>query len=448
LSRVSVPVDLSASFLISPNDSRWDLVQRVATSRFSKATQLRDIFFYICRRALADPNATIKEYEIGCNVLGRKEDFNPNDDNIVRVQFTHLRKKLEEYFSSEGKDEPIQIVVPKGSYLPRFEAKSSTVHVPETAATAPLVNQPSPAGRRGLSKWVWTAWVWAALSLVAILAIGGAYVATRQSAINNPPQPARDPFWSRLFGNSQPVGVVVADTCLVMLQDVLHTDVLLADYSNRQYPENILRRETDPKLRSALQLIAARQYTSFADTNIAFRLRALTQQFANSRVSVRYARDLSIRDFKTGSFVLIGSRRAIPWVQLFEPQLNFIYQEDKLKHQFYFRNVNPKPGEPAAYIPSEKDGIQETFADVAFLPNLQNNGSILILSGITMAASEAAGELVLRGNFAAELTRMLGKDGVRDKYFEILLKSDTVAGTVRDFQIVTYRIVKPEATGN
>jgi hypothetical protein len=441
LSRVLVPGDLSSTFVVSPNDSRWDLVQRVAASRFSKPTQLRDIFFYICRRALTDPNAIIKEYEIGCNVLGRKEDFNPNDDNIVRVQFTHLRKKLEEYFSSEGKDEPVQIVVPKGSYLPRFEARRAPEVLPEAL---PVHQTPAHESKPGLSKWVW-----AALALVCVLAMAGAYLATRHTAsINNAPQPARDPFWSRLFGSSQPVGVVVADTCLVMLQDVLHTDVLLADYSNRQYPENILRREPDLKLRSALQLIATRQYTSFADTNIAFRLRALTQQFTNSRVSVRYARDLSIRDFKTGSFVLIGSRRAIPWIQLFEPKLNFTYQEDKSKHQFYFRNVSPKAGELAAYVPSEKDGIQETFADVAFLPNLQNSGSILILSGITMAASEAAGELVLRSDFAAELSRMLGTDGVRDKYFEILLKSDTVGGTVRDFKIVTYRIVKPESSAN
>jgi hypothetical protein len=443
LSRVLVPGDLSSGFIVSPNDSRWDLVQRVAASRFSKPTQLRDIFFYICRRALVDPNATIKEYEIGCNVLGRKEDFNPNDDNIVRVQFTHLRKKLEEYFSSEGKDEPVQIVVPKGSYLPRFEPKSSAAQLPEVSATVPLVNQTPIDRGHGLSKWIWIA-----LLFGGVLAIAGSYLAMRQGATNNQPQPARDPFWSRLFDNSQPVGVVVADTCLVMLQDVLHTDVLLSDYSNRQYPDNILRREPDLKLRSALQLIASRQYTSFADTSIAFRLRALTQQFTNSRVSVRYARDLSIRDFKTGSFVLIGSRRAIPWVQLFEPELNFIYQEDKLKHQFYFRNVNPKPGELAAYVPTEKDGVQETYADVAFLPNLQNNGSILILSGITMAASEAAGELVLRSSFAAELSQMLGKEGIRDKYFEILLKSDTVAGTVRDFQIVTHRIIKPDAILN
>jgi hypothetical protein len=41
-----------------------------------------------------------------------------------------------------------------------------------------------------------------------------------------------------------------------------------------------------------------------------------------------------------------------------------------------------------------------------------------------------------------------GKDGSRDKYFEILPKSDTGARNARDFQILTYRIVTPEAAGN
>jgi len=53
------------------NDERWDLVQRIVSSRhFSKAPQLRDILIYICQRGIRHPTAVIKEHEIGCNVLG------------------------------------------------------------------------------------------------------------------------------------------------------------------------------------------------------------------------------------------------------------------------------------------------------------------------------------------------------------------------------------------
>ena len=98
----------------------------------SKAPQLQDILIYICQRALTDSAAIIKEYEIGCNALGRKPDFNPNEDNIVRVQISHLRRKMDEYFATDGKDEPLLITVPKGAYVPRFEQRPEAVVAPDS----------------------------------------------------------------------------------------------------------------------------------------------------------------------------------------------------------------------------------------------------------------------------------------------------------------------------
>jgi hypothetical protein len=435
------------------NDERWELVQRIASSRFSKAPQLREILFYICHRALTDPSATIKEYEIGCNVLGRKPDFNPNDDNIVRVQVSHLRKKLEEYFSSDGKDESIHITVPKGSYIPRFEAKAPAAPTQD----APVVlGQTEPSVAKPIQKhenprllsWVLIPALAICVLTACLLAILWHYLAgnrpvIRAAASATSSATVPDPLLSRIFGGDE-TGIVVSDTCLVMLQDILHTDISVAEYSaSRQYPEGLLQKEPDAKLRAALALVAARQYTSLADTNIASRLRGLSQQFANSHAVIRFARHVNIRDFKTQNFVLIGSRRGIPWVQLFEPQLNFSLEEVKSSHQFYFRNRNPKAGETAAYVPAERNGITESYADIALLPNLGNNGSVLILSGITMEASEAAGELVAGGALARDLKRMLGAQAVRERYFEVLIKTSSTAGAVRNVQIVTYHLIQP-----
>ncbi|HEY1951126.1 MAG TPA: hypothetical protein VGG97_29210 [Bryobacteraceae bacterium] len=436
------------------NDERWELVQRIATSRFSKAPQLREILFYICQRALADPSATIKEYEIGCNVLGRRPDFNPNDDNIVRVQVSHLRKKLEEYFSSDGKDEPLQITVPKGSYIPRFEPKVLAAPMPVLVeAEKPLPEPVRESQTPRLLSWILIPSLAVCVLAACALAISWRYlsksgplVRAAASAANHPP--AQDPLLSRIFGGDE-TGIVVSDTCLVMLQDILHTDISVAEYSaTRQYPEELLQKESDPKLRSALELLAGRQYTSLADTNIASRLRGLSQQFANGHAFIRFARHVNIRDFKTQNFVLIGSRRGIPWVQLFEPQLNFALEEEKADHHFYFRNRNPKSGEQATYVPSEINGTLESYADIALLPNLGNTGSVLILSGITMEASEAAGELVAGGALTRDLTRMLGAQAIRERYFEVLLKTRSTAGAVSNSQIVTYRVIQPTDAGN
>jgi hypothetical protein len=432
------------------NDGRWPLVLRIVASRqVTKAPQLQDILIYICKRAITDPAATIREFEIGCNALGRKPDFNPHEDNIVRVQISHLRKKLDEYFATDGRDEPVQITVPKGAYVPSFEARTEIAEAPHAVPAKVDHGLPAVAGNRRPLSWILV------LSVsTGILAITCLYLALRSAASHTaseaiaPQFPRRDPFWSRVFGSGQPAGVVVADTCLVMLQDILHTDISVADYLSRQYPEELLNKVPDRDLRSALRLIAGRQYTSLADINIASRLVELSRDFGGNRAPIRYARHLNIRDFKTQNLVLIGSRRGVPWVQLFESQLNFSFEEDKATHRFYFRSKRPLPGEPATYVPTENGGSAETYADIALLPNLGDSGSVLILSGITMEGAEAAGELVAGKDFSRELTRMIGPQAVRENYFEILLKTRAVAGAARNSQIVTYRLIQPGESGN
>jgi hypothetical protein len=431
------------------DDARWSLVLRIAASRqFTKAPQLHDILIYICQRALADPTTTtIKEYEIGCNALGRKPDFNPNEDNIVRVQISHLRKKLDEYFATDGKDEPLLITVPKGAYLPRFAPRLEMAVAPESS---PAKVDPAPAhvAARRPNKWILL------LSLsTCLLAAASLYQWLHPPAARpgsqTPAQDAarQDPFWSRIFVPGQPAGIVVADSCLVILQDVLHTDLSLDSYLGRGYPDDLLNKVPDRELRAALRLISARQYTSLADLNIASRLAELSREFGPNRAPIRFARHLNIRDFKTQNFVLIGSRRAVPWVQLFEPQLNFSLEEDLATHRFHLRNKRPKPGEPATYVPTESAAGLESYADIALLPNLGTGGSILLLSGITMESSEAAGELVAGRGFSAQLAHMLGPQAVRDRYFEIVLETRAVAGAARSSQIVAYRLIQPVATG-
>src|SRR5690349_2396991 len=100
-------------------DARWDVVQRVAaSSSFQRSPRLRELLIYICDRAIQNRPEELREQLIGRGVFGRKPDYNPAEDNIVRVEMRQLRKRLEEYFATEGKDEPFLILIPKGAYLP------------------------------------------------------------------------------------------------------------------------------------------------------------------------------------------------------------------------------------------------------------------------------------------------------------------------------------------
>ena len=159
-------------------DERWPLVLRVAGSRhFGKAQRL-DILIYLCRRAILEPGAIVKEHEIGCNVLGRKPDFSPTEDNIVRVQVSHLRKKLDEYYASDGKNDPIWIAIPKGSYVARFEPRPVSV-VSESVPVSPLATPAPPVATTGRWPQVWVVILLVSAGVAVGAGNGGARQAER-----------------------------------------------------------------------------------------------------------------------------------------------------------------------------------------------------------------------------------------------------------------------------
>jgi hypothetical protein len=121
---------------------REELLRRVATSRtFEKSPRLRAFFLHVCRCALDNRPEAATEQQIGIHVYDRRPGYNPNEDNIVRSQARLLRMKLEHYFASEGKDESVLITIPKGRYLPIFEARPEEP-VAQPGVPLPLQGKP------------------------------------------------------------------------------------------------------------------------------------------------------------------------------------------------------------------------------------------------------------------------------------------------------------------
>ncbi|MGA3242106.1 MAG: hypothetical protein ABSG03_38120 [Bryobacteraceae bacterium] len=60
----------------------------------------------------------LKEYTIATEVYGRNDDFDPTLDTIVRSEARRLRRKLKEYYDTEGKGDSIVIAFRRGSYIP------------------------------------------------------------------------------------------------------------------------------------------------------------------------------------------------------------------------------------------------------------------------------------------------------------------------------------------
>ena len=92
----------------------------LASGVFTRSPRLALLLEYLCTKFFQGEVDQIKEYNIAIDVLGRPESFDPSQDAIARVEVHRLRKKLREYYRTEGADHPLRILIPTGRYVPVF----------------------------------------------------------------------------------------------------------------------------------------------------------------------------------------------------------------------------------------------------------------------------------------------------------------------------------------
>ncbi len=428
-------VDSGSEHLLS-EDERWRLVERVAASnRFQKSPQLRKFLLFICKTSLAGKSDEIRERVIGHYVCGRAPNYDAGADNIVRVEARRLRMQLEHYFSLEGQDEPLVINLPKGTYVPTFQKHRPQPNGQETTAvTASQHSAPEKQAGRRLPLGVTT--------MVGILALGFALGSVTIGIRGHPARAtANVPFrknisppqsiWPVLFDPQLPTVIVIPDASLAMVEQLEHQRLPLSDYANHTYSK-VLRPHGISEVFDA-------KFTGEAALRVITRI-TRSQGFPVDLLSVHFARNMSIRDFQSGNCIFLGDENSDPWTGLFRSQRNFVPEVNSKSWISYYRNLHPEPGEQMTYVSNPIGGTE--YADVVYLPNLNHNGNVLILEGNEMAGTEAAFHFVsTSGSFISFLKQKgLWKDG-KARYFEILLRTDSVNNMPVKITPITYRAV-------
>src|SRR5436189_2027488 len=101
---------------------RDELERILSSSGFARNERLSRFLRFLVERHLEGRTEEIKESLIAVEVFGRKPDYDPRLDSIVRTEAGRLRARLTEYYAAEGRQDPGIIEVPKGGYVPRFRA--------------------------------------------------------------------------------------------------------------------------------------------------------------------------------------------------------------------------------------------------------------------------------------------------------------------------------------
>ncbi len=421
-------VPSQANHSIGEADERHVILHRIASSpAFQKSNRLRDLLLYIGERSLREPHMAIREQEIGVEVFGRPVDFDTSQDTLVRVQASQLRKRLQRYFE-ENIDEAVIVEIPKGAYSLVFRPRD--LEIPEP----PAVEKQVAAQKFSRPMLV----IGALMALLSILSISLAiqnHDLRQKANFGLGYKPTVDKLWKQLFGNNRHTYLVLADTNLLTFEDTIQHQLSIPEYQNKNF-ERLAERVEDPNIRRLLLAYLNRSATTMGDANIAKRMGLV---FASNQTifDAVLARDMTISQVASDNTILIGSRRANPWVMLFEDKLNFQTVFTESPRGVAFINTVPSAGELARYA---GDWSRKGYCRVAFLQSTKGTGNVLLISGTDVASSEAGSEFVTSEGAIMKLRDQLGVGSYEAlPHFEVLLETQLVNNTVSQYKLVSVR---------
>jgi tetratricopeptide (TPR) repeat protein len=139
----------------------------LASEPFRPSAQLRVFLRFVVETTLRGEADRIRAFTIAVEAFGRDPDFNPQGDPIVRVEAARLRRAIEQYYAGSGADDAVEILVPRGGYVPQFSYRGRKAESPEPAAAVAL---PAPRPRYRIGHRALAAA--ALLALVAAAVVG------------------------------------------------------------------------------------------------------------------------------------------------------------------------------------------------------------------------------------------------------------------------------------
>jgi hypothetical protein len=399
-------------------------IEKILASRsLHSSDSLRKLLHYLADHSLNNPSVAPKEYQIATEVFGRRGDFDPHLDSMVRVQVARLRAKLADYYASEGAEDMVEVELPKGTYALSYHERAP-ISQPEQVAAVRGAPTQAP---RGTPPQVVTptsltfGWV-AALVLFSVLLAGCLAVAIdrlilRQDAEaasvekgTTVPSPIRT-FWDGFLAAHEQPWVVFSNAHFVGRPD-----------SGMRY--------YDPKRDS--KTLTLDYYTGVGEVLAVHALDTVFEQL-HQQLRVKRGSLFSLDDAKNTDLIFIGSPSENLTLLEIPTTKQFIFQQMKCcsrEGNVEILNIHPADGEPNEYLASPSDQIlTEDYAVIALVPGLDVTHSVLILAGTTTIGTQAAVEYVCQQNSLKELLHGLGVSKAPDlKPFEAVIHVKVVRG--------------------
>src|SRR5262249_50855931 len=423
---------------IPPEEIRRALDRILNSKHFSQAPKKRRFVQLICDYHLAGRAKEINEHLIGLEVYERNDRYSPAEDPVVRVAAHDVRKRLEQYYLHEGRNDDVRLEIPVGSYEPVFklasdvpveiEAHPAGVHALSAIQDrSPQTPQLENEGRRS-----WLAWAIGALAAVAVIILAINVWRKNQTPGLTAEQDIYNPVWGPFFTSQDPTIQVLSNPPVYVLVNKADPDVLrktsieLSKEGSRELFD-LLKQigQNEPEYLMPPKLyLSPMSHTGIGEAIGAHLITSLFRS-RSLGISLKQSRNLTGEDLKDRNLIMLGGRWSNAWAGKMSVKEDFYFTP-----QISIANSAPQPGEESGYrtkFDEQTGQILEDYALITVKPSAQSKNTIMALEGLRGVGTGAAAELITNKIYLAEinqrLLRLVGSNGL-PHYFQILLKAE------------------------
>jgi len=434
------------------DQEKSELDSVLSSGILERAPNLAHLLTYICTKYFDGASEQIKEYNIAVEALGRPTDFDQKKDSIVRVEAHKLRKRLREYYESEGADHPVRIEIPSGQYTPKFIFQHAGV--PDAAETIAVSSSGAPYTEPGHEREI-------RITETRFPAGGSTGAAplpleqpeTRVEAARTPPT---NSIRRRLLLGIATVAVLLLSAVIALaIRRKTNLDLFWAPVTQQPGPVLICMGQpivytllsaqaqaslhgidpSQPPLKSPADegpakkdlVILPDRYLALGDAFCLVRLTALFERYGKA-YRIRGQRSTSFADLRENPAVLIAAFDN-QWTLHATGQLRFTFVKDSAHDIDMVRDSqHPENREWKLVGAWPYWDVANDYAIVSRVRDGNSDRPIVIAAGITQYGTMATGEFLTTPDYLSDAISKL-PDGWQKKNLQIVLRVPVVRGT-------------------
>lgn len=391
---------------------------------------------------------SVNEYSIAVEALNRKPDFDPQIDATVRVQISRLRRRLKDFYLSEGASTSVRFTIPLGSHQLIFDGAPRAVAPTNNLAiarfTEPL-SVPPIEGHLGLRP-AFTKLT--AIFGVLVLALSALCVwqywqlkSTSRTAQSAASQELL-PFWQSFYANGKPIQIVLPNPIFFNWQGPKNTNLMVRDTEVNRFMDLNDSPQLVTMQKQFGKPVLVQAYAVSSDIVAALQLvHYLDLRNVNATTSI--SSDASSDQFEQQNVILMGTTGTLT---TFQTQLDRIYFKfAPHTNQRIVPNPKPIPPEPSQFTSVQQSPTRTIYPGIiSLIPGNSKNSHILILQGLETAALVS----YLTSNAGSEQLKQAQTRAGGSPFFEAVILSEVDGNTILNSHLAAFRAYSPRSPKN